>query len=126
MIFTDHFSALDLLIVLSTFSACLNPFKHYYGASTLLLNFASQKSNRTKISLPNNWIGKVIHSHFLHLDSRLFITFVGGQPVSLNVSGHCLNPSKRFYLFFSSLDVVQIMKYLSVKEMFVQKLTMIS
>ena len=125
MIFTDHFSTLDLLILRSTFSACLNPFKHYYyGASTLLLNFCLTESNRTKISLPNNWIGKVIHSHFLHLDSRLFITFVGGQPVSPNVSGHCLNPSKRFYLFFLFRCCTDY--EVSVKEMFKQNLTMIS
>ena len=124
MIFTDHFSVLDLLIVLSTFFCLLESIQTFYGASTLLLNFCLTESNRTKISLPNNWIGKVIHSHFLHLDSRLFITFVGGQPVSLNVSGHCLNPSKRFYLFFLFRCCTDY--EVSVKVMFVQNLIRIS
>ena len=120
----DHFSVLDLLIVLSTFFCLLEPIQTFYDASTLLLNFCLTESNRTKISLTNNWIGKVIHSHFLHLDSRLFITFVGGQPVSPNVSRHCLNPSKKvlsFFLFRCCTDYE-----VSVKEMFKQNLTMIS
>ena len=112
---------LDLLIVLSTFFCLLESIQTFYGASTLLLNFCLTESNRTKISLPNNWIGKVIHSHFLHLDSRLFITFVGGQPVSPNVSEHCLNPSKKtlsFFLFRCFKHYEDSVKACLKKEMF--------